>query len=119
MNIIFGDTAERIADSYTVLELDTFKLVSTGQTFTAWCVIESIPLEDFPLLDRYKNLHKNLLHSYRSQQWGVCHQLIEELLGKWGRELDSFYLDLDQRVRCFESGSLSTDWNGVVLRNDI
>lgn len=118
MNIIFGDAVKNVPDSYTVLELDTFKLINAGQTFTAWCVIDSISLEDFPVLDRYRDLHKNLLDSYRSQDWPTCYQLIDELSGKWKGVLDSFYQDLAARIRVLEKLPPPPDWDGSVLRDD-
>ena len=54
MNIIFGDAVTEIPDSDTVLELDTFRLVSEGTVKTAYCVIEKLPLQEFANLDAYK-----------------------------------------------------------------
>lgn len=58
MNIIFGDTAEQVASTHTVLELDTFKLMPSERLVTSYCVIDNLPLTEFPQLD-YKKLNFN------------------------------------------------------------
>ena len=52
MNIIFNDQIDTIPDSYTVLELDTFKK-EDGTTTIAYCVVEKIPLVEFDKVDAY------------------------------------------------------------------
>ena len=46
MHIIFGDSLHLIPEKFTILELDTFE--DGDKQETAWCVVENIPLGDFP-----------------------------------------------------------------------
>jgi hypothetical protein len=117
MNIIFGDSIKEIPDSFTVLELDTFRLVSEGRTDTAYCVIEKIPLADFDKLEAYKKVHSDLLENYRRREWTYCEHAIEGLMGKWNGELDSFYSDLLLRVQDYQQNSPGDEWDGFLIKN--
>jgi hypothetical protein len=116
MNIIFGDSINEIPDSFTVLELDTFRLVSEGRTATAYCVIEKIPLADFDKLEAYKKVHADLVENYRRQEWTYCEHAIEGLMGKWNGELDSFYSDLLLRVQAYQQNSPGDGWDGTRVK---
>ena len=98
MQIIFSNDIESIQDKYTVLELDTFRYTS-GELCTSWCVVESVPLTEFSMMQHYIDLHKNLIIEYRKRNWDYCEQAIVQLTGKWNRELDSFYEILLHRVQ--------------------
>jgi hypothetical protein len=113
MHIIFGDAINEIPDSFTVLELDTFKL-DEHKTATAYCVVEKIPLAEFAVLAANKELHKNLIKYYREQHWEYCEQAIAELTGKWNNELDSFYVDLLKRIVELKNSKLAKDWQGFI-----
>ena len=99
MNIIFGeDQARELTTKFTVLELDTFKFIEPNYQATAYCVLENIPIADLPQVDSLRNLHSTLMLNYYKKNWNFCEQAIEHLLGKWGNELDTFYIDLKNRV---------------------
>lgn len=115
MHIIFGDAINNLPNSFTVLELDTFRTV-TGDKQTAWCVVENIPLSDFVNLDAYKKVHADLMQAYRDQNWEYCTQAINGLRGQWNGELDSFYDHLEQRVNEYQHTALPEDWDGSMLR---
>jgi hypothetical protein len=116
MNIIFGDSIREIPDSFTVLELDTFRMVSEGRTATAYCVIEKIPLADFDKLEAYKKVHSDLLENYRGRKWTYSEHAIEGLIGKWNGELDSFYSDLLFRVNAHRQNPPEADWTGTRVK---
>ena len=61
MNIIFGDSVKLIPDSYIVLELDTVRTDNDAPPFTAYCVVEKIPLHEFPLVEAHKKLHADVI----------------------------------------------------------
>ncbi len=112
MYIIFGDTAAQIPDSHTVLELDTVRRPPENIPVTAYCVIDKIPLQEFPIAEVNKKLHSELLQHYRAQEWDQCGQAIQVLLGKWNGELDSFYTNLSQRVERYRSNPPDATWDG-------
>jgi hypothetical protein len=97
MHIIFGDAVKQIPDSFTILELETFKL-ENEKTATAYCVVEKIPLSEFSLIEAHKELHNNLIKYFKEEKWDFCKQAINALLGKWNGELDSFYTNLLERI---------------------
>jgi hypothetical protein len=116
MHIIFGSTAQEIPNSFTVLELDTFRMVKENRTDTAYCVVEKVPLTELAMLDAYKKIHADLVQYYRQRQWNYCENAIEGLMGRWNGELDTFYSDLLTRVIKFKENEPDSDWDGTLLR---
>ena len=115
MNIIFGtEMAQQAQPRYTVLELDTFNLIPTDKSVTAYCVVETIPIEEMPAIESLRDLHSNLMAEYRKRNWHYCEDAIAHLTGKWGGELDSFYTELCQRIIKLKQGNLPEDWTGRV-----
>jgi hypothetical protein len=117
MHIVFDDALQELGDKFMVLELDTFRDPINGHTRTAWCVVENIPLEEMPVADSLRQAHQDLMQSYREQQWQRCHNAIGGLMGRWNRELDSFYEIMIQRVQSLEQQCLPADWDSAVPRN--
>jgi hypothetical protein len=112
MHIVFGEAVQNLPDSFTVLELDSF-VSDTGVIRTAWCVVENVPLGDFPILSNLVETHQNLMSAYKKQNWEYCSSAIKTLLGKWNSELDSFYFDLQQRVSEKANSDFDADWSAV------
>lgn len=115
MHIIFGKLPE-LEEKYTVLELDTISIGNTGTEYTAYCVIENIPLEEMPAVDTLKNLHAELMQQYRARKWARCEAIIGQLTGKWGREMDSFYIELATRITGLKMQILDNTWTGVIKK---
>lgn len=116
MHIIFGDAVNEIPDSFTVLELDTFRRITHNEIVTAYCVVEKIPLTEFTTLDAYKKIHQDLIKYYKQRQWTYCEHAIEGLMGKWNGELDSFYTDLLARVMKYKNEEPPADWDGIRIK---
>lgn len=112
MHIIFGDAIKEIPNSFTVLELDTIS--TNNNVVTAYCVVEKIPLQEFPLIDAHIKLHADVIDNYRNQHWEYCEKAIDALLGKWNGEVDSFYQTLLERIKTFKEIPPSADWTGIV-----
>lgn len=116
MYIVFGDQARQIPNSYTMLELDTIKLMPGQQLVPTWCVLEKITLEDFPVLESRKKIHSDLLNQYRNQNWDFCLRAIESLLGCWNQELDSFYIELSKRISELMQNPPGPEWDGTLVK---
>jgi hypothetical protein len=117
MNIIFGiESVTPFEERYTVLELDTFVLRPTNEVITAYCLVETIPIQEMPAIESLKDQHRNLMAEYRKRNWRYCEDAIAHLTGKWGGELDSFYIELYQRVQTLKQEDLSEDWTGYLDR---
>lgn len=113
MNIIFGTPSSEMLEKYTVLELDTFRMPD-NKLYTSYCVVEKIPLQDFPIADSLKKVHADLIRYYREQQWNYCSQAIEGLTGKWNGELDTFYAHLAERIKQYMDTPPPEGWDGVM-----
>lgn len=114
MNIIFGDALNSLPDNYTVLELDTFILPPDGNCHTSYCVIDKVPLTDFPMMDAYIKVHADMMKAYRDQNWDYCEHAIRGLTGRWNGELDSFYTNLLQRVEKYKVNPPGDDYTGFI-----
>ena len=116
MYIIFGnEEIETIRQKYTVLELDTIQISGT-EPRTAYCVLQSVPFDDIPNLEHLKTLHENLIANYGQREWELCRSAIEELKGRWGEELDSFYTELDSRINNFQTQDPGPNWTPVIQK---
>ena len=119
MYIIFGDEqAQEVGKKYTVLELDTVRFVPSGTTATAYAVVENVPIPDLPKLSFQQDLHKNLMENYRKRDWNFCNQAIENLIGSFGNELDSFYSELQTRINNYKENDPGAAWNPDLERPD-
>ena len=117
MNIIFGtEQANNLQERFTVLELDTFIFGNTGTEMTAYCLIETMPLDKLPLIESWKRLHEVLIKNYQERNWNYCHVLIEQLMGSWNLEMDSFYDELKQRIDQLLIKNPGDDWSPVLER---
>lgn len=117
MHIIFGnEQATAMAEKYTVLELDTFRVGNNSNTVTAYCAVENIPFSELEHLIDMKTLHEHMLINYRLRNWKDCQQAIIQLAGKWGGELDSFYKELTTRVDRYLIEEPAPDWTPVIQK---
>jgi hypothetical protein len=117
MHIIFGqDQADIVRENHTVLELDTFRFLPQDVVQTAYTVVENIPIEDLPKLSFQKELHHNLMENYRKGDWNFCEQAIEQLIGAFGGEVDTFYADLQTRINNYKENDPGEYWNPVIDR---
>lgn len=115
MNIIIDpEQVEQFREKYTVLELDTIRIVANDQVVTAYCVVENIPVLELPLVESHRKLHHNLLENYRKKDWNFCQNAIDQLKGRWGGEIDSFYEDLSERLAKYEAQDPGDSWDGII-----
>jgi hypothetical protein len=113
MNIIFGDAVKEIPDSFTVLELDTFRTLENHNTTTVYCVVEKIPTTELAALDAYKKIHADVIKYYKKREFHYCETALNALMGRWSGELDTFYSDLLQRVIYLKQNPPLNDWDGI------
>ena len=114
MNIIFGrENAQAMAEKYTILELDTIRLVD-GHELVAFCAVENIPIMELPQVESMKSLHENLMINYRKRDWNYCTQALEHLTGCWNHELDTFYTSLGERIKEYVENSPDNNWTGSI-----
>jgi len=114
MHIIFGhENTPELRQKYTVLTLDTFLFAGQADPVTAYCVIESVPLEEIHKLDMWQDLHENLIKQYRTKNWKYCEDALEHLKGRWQGELDSFYADLWSRISEYKNQDPGLEWSGI------
>ncbi len=99
MQIIWNQqAAEKLMNSHTVLELETFDV--NGEPVTGWCVVpaEKIILE-IAQLDFNKQKHQEFIQCLKDKNHDRVIALAEQLLGRFGGELDSFYQIIVERIQ--------------------
>jgi hypothetical protein len=116
MNIIFGDAVNQVADTHTVLELDTFKLMPSEQLVKTYCVINNVPLTEFSQLENNKHIHQQLIEQYREKDWTYCRGAVHSLMGCWNGEMDTFYQHLAERIDEYAANPPGEDWTPVITR---
>jgi hypothetical protein len=115
MNIIFGqENLPTTEEKYTILELDTFRILPVDHVVTAYCLVENIPILNMPKAESMKSLHNNLLTNYRKKDWNFCNQALEHLVGYWGADMDSYYTTLQQRIAQYIEQDPGENWDGIV-----
>ena len=115
MNIIFKKNLSELGEKYVVLDLDTFSMPD-GTQHTACCIIENIPITELPAIENLKELHANLIKNYGIRDWNYCEQAIEQLMGKWGGEMDTFYVELLTRIEKLKELTLDNTWTPIIAR---
>jgi len=120
MLVVFGkETADRLKDRMTILELDTFMQPGLEEPITAYAVVEvqDIPLQDLPQLENMTLLHNTMWVEYRARRFNFCEQAMEHLRGKWKGTLDSFYEEFGTRIKELKESELPEDWSGIIYKN--
>jgi len=117
MHIIFGkEQSDELSNKYTVLELDTFQFGKNGPVVTAYCTVETVPLNELTSLIEIKTQHDHVMINYRGRAWLECLSGIDQLTGKWRGELDSFYADLRARVENHIKHPPAADWSPIIQK---
>jgi hypothetical protein len=120
MNILIDpEQIDTYREKYTVLELDTIRILPSNKEVTAYCVVDTIPIMELPLTESKINLHANLMKNYRQRDWNYCQQALEHLIGSWNKELDSFYEDIQSRVNTYMENDPGENWDGVLEKQAI
>ena len=115
MNIIFGkENLPTVDEKYTILELDTIRILPVNQIVTAYCLVDAIPILNMPKAESMKNLHENLLVNYRKSDWNYCTQALEHLIGYWGADMDSYYTSLNQRIAKYIEQDPGESFDGII-----
>ena len=117
MNIIFDtENIEAIKNNNVVLELDTFYLSRLDKTTTAYCVVDNIKITDLDKIEQSQRLHAELISAYKQKNFKLCKDLLQHLIGAFGGEVDSFYLELSKRADDIVAKSLPDDWSPIIVR---
>jgi len=117
MHIIFGkEQVDELSNKYTILELDMFQIGENGPVVTAYCTVETIPFEELSTLETAKIQHQHVILNYRGRAWQDCLTGIDQLMGKWRGELDSFYNDLRDRAQMNMAHPPPPDWSPVIQK---
>ena len=116
MNIIFGkQESEQLRKKYIVLELDTITIKDCAPT-PVYCVVENISMEQLIKAEKYIKIHADLIENYKNRNWNFCEQAIEQLLGFWGGQVDSFYEILKTRLAEYIEHEPDKSWSYIVAK---
>lgn len=113
MNIIFSDVLGQVPENYVVLELDKIRLPD-NKVITSYCVLDQIPLHELMTLEHYRELHNTCVSNYRQKHWDTCEKALQQLKGRWNKQVDSFYEILEDRIANLKNQTLSKEWDGIV-----
>jgi hypothetical protein len=112
---MFEDSiTDDVKSKYTLLPLDTFYFADADKKSTAYCLIENTPIQEMFSVEQYRDLHQNLIKNYYLRNWNYCEQAVEQLMGRWNGEVDSFYIEMDARVKTYKEQDPGPDWTGVL-----
>jgi len=106
MQLIFNRAdAEALREQHTVLELET--ITKDGVTLDVFCLVpaDAINLSELAQLGHNTKLHQTFVDSFKNQDYKVCRDLYEHLIGKFGGEVDTFYQEIVQRIVNLEQES--------------
>lgn len=105
MQLIFDkNVADQLREKYTVVELETITIAGHGPV-TSWCVLPAEKLiTEFAMLPHNVKTHEDLLKAMTEDNTSIVLELCESLKGCFGGELDSFYEEMEKRVK--ETGSV-------------
>ncbi len=118
MNIMFEDSiTDAIKSKYVLLPLDTFYFSNIKKNKTAYCLIELMPIQDLMCIEKNLELHNNLVKNYRLQNWKYCDDALEHLIGKWDGKVDSFYNEINARIKILKEKNPGLDWTGIISRD--
>jgi hypothetical protein len=117
MNIIFGNAVDQVANTHTVLELDTFKLMPSEQLIKSYCVVNTVPLSEFQKLEFNKTIHQQLIEQYRQKNWEFCRSALTVLMGNWNGEMDTFYQHLALRIDEYTNCPPDDSWTYWIVKN--
>ena len=114
MNILLGSAvSDEIKERYICLPLDTFYIKSLDQTETAYCIIENVPILEMMAVENDVDLHNQLINQYQQMDWEFCKQAIQQLMGRWDGEIDTFYADLLERV----NAEKDDNWSPIIVKD--
>jgi hypothetical protein len=92
------EIVERMRSTHTVLELETF--IVDDKSLTAYCVVppEKI-IQDIANLENLTTLHNSFLRAFAAKDSATCESIAQELRGKFGGELDTFYEEILKKLK--------------------
>lgn len=118
MNIIIDPSqVDEFKEKYIVLELDKIKVLANNKEITAYCLVESVPLTEMSLIEHKRRLHENLIEHYRKKDWDYCNNALDQLVGSWGGEVDSFYADIRSRITQYLAQDPGDNWTGIIEKH--
>ena len=116
MNIIFEtDDIQKMKEKYIVLPLDTFRFPN-NKIATAHCVVDKFPLDMIAKMDNYIKLHCDMVNGYKTRQWNFCIQALDNLIGSFGGELDTYYINIKNRVSGFLKEEPPENWTYIIQK---
>jgi len=118
MNIMFEDSiTDEVKSKYMLLELDTFYFSGIDKQKTSFCLIEPVSISELLNIEKNLELHKNFIKNYKLRNWKYCEDALEHLIGKWNGEVDSFYNEINSRVKLHKNQEPNTSWDGTIHKD--
>ena len=118
VKILFGqETAKALTGKHTILELDSIAVKGKKEPVAIYTVVDPdiVKLEEIAQLHHLVDLHCKLRENYVKQNWKFCEDAIDNLMGKFSGELDSYYTIITDRIKDYKINPPPKDWDGVFV----
>jgi len=107
-------TAERLGDEYFTIELDCIAVKGKKDGVTIYTVFYNPKTpEEWGDWTASRELHNNMLRSYRNQAWKEAIIAVNELKGSFNGQMDHYYELWLERIEEMRNANLPADWDGV------
>jgi hypothetical protein len=73
-------------------------------------------MDKLPLVESWQNLHEALIKNYKQRNWTYCSVLIEQLMGAWNSEMNSFYDEIQTRINRLTLENPEDNWSPIIER---
>ncbi len=110
---------EQLRSKYLLLTLDTLEI--NEELITSYVVIDTdkLQMQDLIEIGDYQDLHEGLILNYKNRMWDDCLESLRLLTGSFKGEVDSFYIDIGERINALKDIELPTEWTGNIQLSGI
>ena len=112
--VIGSRTADGARKKYATMEIDLIQVKGKKQPEVVYTVLGSLEIEQDPRCGQLRDLHAQMLASYRKQQWDEAQRLIDrcrKVANGFG--IAGLYDMYIERMEAYQTDPPPSDWNGV------
>ena len=116
--IIGPETAERVADTLAVFEIDLIRVKGKTEPVCIFALSGNDEFAKSKLFGEFHEINSTMLASYRDQKWNDAKKSIRKLttLGKeLNLPIDEYILIYQTRISEFEQNPPTSNWDGVYV----
>lgn len=116
VNTLIGDETNRqVENSFATLEMDLVRVKGKQEPVHIFTLVGDETLASSGMFREWRRVHKQMLESYRSQNFDQAEKLIAHCLEASNGSLSEFYALYTQRLAGFKNNPPPPDWDGVFV----